>query len=104
MIVEERIYTLKPDCIDEFLKLYENEGMAVQLRHLPRMLGYFVTEIGVLHQVIHMWGYADFAERTRCRAAMRADPEWPPYVAKVRPLFAKQENRIMLPTKWSPIR
>ena len=56
MIVEERVYTLKPDCIDEFLKLYEAEALPIQLKHLPRMLGYFVSEIGVLHQVTHMWG------------------------------------------------
>ena len=104
MIVEERVYTLNPDCIDEFLKLYEAEALPIQLKHLPRMLGYFVSEIGVLHQVTHMWGYADFEERTRCRAAMRADPGWPPYVAKVRKMFDRQETKIMIPTRWSPIR
>jgi hypothetical protein len=104
MIVEERIYTLKPDCIEKFLHLYESEGLEVQLRHLPRLLGYFVTEIGTLHQVVHLWGYQDFGERERCRKTLRADPGWQAYVPKVRPLFEKQENRIMLPTPWSPIR
>jgi hypothetical protein len=104
VIVEERIYTLKPDCIDLFLELYEKEGMPIQLRHLPRMLGFFVSEIGVLNQVTHMWGYADFEERTRCRAAMRADPEWAAYVGKSRAFFERQENRILVPTRWSPIR
>jgi hypothetical protein len=104
MIVEERIYTLKPDSIEKFLHLYKTEGLEVQLRHLPRMLGYFVTEIGTLHQVVHLWGYEDFEERERCRKALRADPSWQAYVPKVRPLFDKQENRILLPTSWSPIR
>ena len=103
MIVEERTYTLKPDCIAKFLELYETEGMKIQLQYLPRMLGYFVTEIGVLHQVIHMWGYETFEERERCREALVLDPRWKAYSGKVRPLFAKQENRIMRPTRWSPI-
>jgi hypothetical protein len=104
MIVEERNYTLKPECLQRFLELYESEGMAIQLRHLPRMLGYFTSEIGVLNQVTHLWGYADFEERTRCRAAMRADPEWTAYIAKVRGFFELQETRILIPTSWSPIR
>jgi hypothetical protein len=54
--------------------------------------------------VVHLWGYEDFEERERCRKALRADPGWQAYVPKVRPLFAKQENRIMVPTRWSPIR
>ncbi len=104
MIVEERIYSLKPDCIDRFLQLYEKEALAVQCEYLPLMLGYFVSEIGVLHQVIHLWGYQNFDERTRCRGAMRRDPRWLAYVPKVRPLFERQETRILLPTAWSPIR
>jgi hypothetical protein len=104
VIVEERVYSLKPECISKFLQLYETEGMSVQLRHLPRLLGYFVTEIGIMHQVVHLWGYEDFMERERCRAALAADPEWQAYVAKIRPFFAKQENRILVPTRWSPIR
>jgi hypothetical protein len=104
MILEERIYVIKPDGFETFLDLYRTEGMEVQLRHLPRLVGYFVTEIGVQFQVTHMWGYEDLAERDRCRAAMKADPEWQAYVKKVRPLFASQETRILRPMPWSPIR
>ena len=104
MIVEERTYTLKPDSIKKFLQLYETEGMEIQLQYLPRMLGYFVPEVGILHQVIHLWGYETFEEREHCREALHADPRWQAYAAKVRPLFDKQENRIMRPMKWSPIR
>jgi hypothetical protein len=104
VIVEERIYVLKPDCIERFLEVYEHEGLAIQRQYLPRPLGYFLTEIGVQFQVIHMWGYEDYEERDRCRAAMRADPAWQAYVRKVRPLFVSQETRIMRPMPWSPIR
>jgi len=104
MIVEERVYVVRPDSIERFLELYEHEGMAIQLKYLPRMLGYFVTEVGVQFQVVHMWGYEDFEHRDRCRAAMKADPDWQAYVRKVRPLFVSQENRIMRPMPWSPIR
>jgi len=104
MLVEERIYTLKPECIDTFLQLYEQEGLPIQSRILPRMLGYFVTETGTLHQVVHLWAYQSFEERAAKRAQMYADPDWQKYLVKVRPLFVKQESRLLRPLPWSPIR
>lgn len=104
MLVEQRTYTTLPGKVSEYLKLYEAEGLAIQTRILPRMLGYFYTEIGPLNQIIHMWGYADMAERSRKRQELGADPGWLSYVAKIRPLVIKQESRILIPAPFSPIR
>ena len=104
MIVEERIYTLYPGKVPEYMKHYETEGLAVQIRHLPRMVGYFTTEIGPLNQVIHMWGYDSLDQRAERRAALGADPAWQAYVAKIRPLIITQESKILLPMPWSPIK
>ena len=104
MIVEERIYTLYPGKQAEYLKYYQEEGLEVQSRILGRMVGYFTTEVGPLNQVIHMWGYDSFEERLRRRAELFKDPTWLGYVAKIRPLILSQENKILLPTPFSPIR
>lgn len=104
MIVEERTYTLEVGKVPEYLRLYEEEGLAIQTRILPRMVGYFSTELGTLNQVVHLWAYEDFEERTRKRAELVADEHWQAYVAKVRPLILHQENRILIPAPFSPIR
>ena len=104
MIVEERIYTLYPGKAAEYLKLYQEEGLAVQTRILGRMIGYFTTEIGPLNQVIHMWGYDSFEERTRRRAELSKDETWLGYVAKIRPLIMTQENKILVPAPFSPVK
>ncbi len=104
MIVEERIYTLVVSEVQTYFGLYEAEGMPIQTRILPRMLGYFQTEIGPLNQAVHLWGYEDLAERTRARATLTSDPGWQRYVAKVRPLILSMENKILVPTRFSPIR
>ncbi len=100
MIVEERIYTLQPGQAPAYLKAYEAEGMAIQKRILSRMVGYFQTEFGPLNQVIHLWAYEDLAERTAKRAALGADPGWQAYVAKVRPMILKQENKLLTPAPF----
>src|SRR6185295_5113395 len=90
MYVEERMYTLNPGTAPEYLKHYQNDGMKVQLKHLPHMVGYYVTEVGTLNMIVHMWAYESLDQRERCRAAMSADPDWQAYVAKIRPLMKRQ--------------
>jgi len=104
MIVEERNYTLKPECLEDYLNVYEKEGMPIQMSVLPRMLGYFVTEIGELNVIVHMWGYDDLQQRTQKRAELRAAPGWAEYLKVTKPMLLMQQTRILLPMPWSPIR
>jgi len=103
MIVEERIYTLHPGKTAEYLAHYEREGIAIQRPILGRLIGYFSTEIGPLNQIVHLWGYESFEERTRRRAILAADPRWGEYVRKnIQPLILRMENKILVPTRSSP--
>jgi hypothetical protein len=95
MYVEERMYTLQVGTAAEYFKNYEEFGMKVQLKHLPYMVGYYVTESGPLNLVVHMWAYDDLNQRDKCRAAMQADPDWKVYLAKNRPFMVSQDTRIM---------
>ena len=56
MIVEERVYTLHAGKVPEMVRLYGEEGLALQQRHLGEFIGYFSTETGNLNQVVFMWG------------------------------------------------
>jgi len=95
MFVEERTYRLKIGAAPEYFRNYQENGMHVQLRHLPHMVGCYVTEIGGLNAVVHLWAYDSLDQRERCRAAMQADPDWRAYLAKARPLMEAQESRVM---------
>jgi hypothetical protein len=86
MYVEERMYRLKIGAVPEYLKHYQESGMAV---------GYYFTEVGGLNMVVHLWAYDSLDQRDKCRAAMQADPDWQAYLAKTRPLMETQETRIM---------
>jgi len=94
MYVEERMYVLHPGKVPEYFRHYEERGMKVQLKHLPHMVGYYVTEVGTQNLVTHMWAYDDLLQREKMRAALQADPEWQAYVPKIRPLMITQETRI----------
>ena len=102
MIVEERIYTLQIGAVPKYLELYEAEGLEIQRPILGRLVGYFSTEVGPLHQIVHMWAYRDLNERQVRRARLVSDPRWQAYVEKVRPLQLSQENKLLVPAPFSP--
>ena len=104
MIVEERIYTLHPGKVAEMVRLYGEEGLALQERYLDKFIGYFTTETGNLNQVVFMWGFESLDDRAARRERMAQDPAWQRYLAKVTPLLLSQENRILKPTSFSPVR
>ena len=104
MIVEERIYTLQPGKVPEMVRLYGEEGLPLQQKYLGRFIGYFTAETGNVNQVVFLWGYDSLDDRAARRARLAGDPAWQAYLKKVVPLLVKQENRILKPTAFSPIR
>ena len=104
MIVEQRIYTLHPGEVPEMVRLYGEEGLPLQEKYLGRFIGYFTAESGNLNQVVFLWGYDSADDRVARRDRLAKDPEWQKYLQKVIPLLVKQENRLLKPTDFSPIR
>lgn len=106
MLIDHRTYTVRPGTLPLQLKLYEEHGMAAQKRHLGEPLAYLITESGELNTFVHIWVYQDAADRTVRRAAMAADPEWQAYLKKNAEAgyLIKQENKLMTPAPFAPIR
>ena len=64
------------------------------------------TEVGPLNQVVHVWKYASQGDREQRRDAMAADPAWGDYLKASAELGAilSQENRILKPASFSPLK
>ena len=100
MLVEQRTYTTLPGKWRDYLSLYEQKGLQIQLRILGRMVGYYYTDIGELNQIVHMWAYEDLADRTHRRGELGKDANWRAYVAKMLPLLQSQTSKIMVPAPF----
>lgn len=100
MFVEQRTYTLHPGKVREYLALYEAEGLAIQLRVLGRLVGYYSTDIGSLNQVVHMWAFKDLVERQERRAQLLVDTDFRTYVPKILPLLVNQTSQILTPAPF----
>jgi hypothetical protein len=105
MIVDLRIYTCKPNRMNEFVKMYEEFAWPLQQKHLGRCLGWYTTVEGPLNRVVHMWGYDSQADREQRRNALAADPAWQNYLdaSLKRDLLVTMQNRILKPTSFSPV-
>ncbi|SEL83056.1 NIPSNAP protein [Bosea lupini] len=104
MIVEERIYRIRNGRMNRYLQLVREEGLAIQQPILGQLVGYFTTEIGALSQVTHMWAYADLEDRRVRRQQLADDPRWQAFLPKLVENIEQAENRILLPTDFSPLR
>lgn len=104
MIVEERIYRIRNGRMGRYLQLVRDEGLAIQQPILGNLIGYFTTDIGPLSQVIHMWAYSDLNDRARRRQRLASDPRWQEFLPRLSENIEQAENRILVPTDFSPLR
>ncbi|MFZ5936756.1 NIPSNAP family protein [Pseudomonas sp. HS6-2] len=96
-IVDHRIYTIRPRCMAAFLEAFDQLAMPILRRHLGTPLGFYVSSIGPLNQVVHLWGYDSLEDFERRSAARDADPDFAAYLQATRDLVVAQETRIIKP-------
>jgi NIPSNAP len=104
MIVEERSYHVYTGKLPEVVRLYTEEGTAVQQEHLGNLIGAFIVEVGDVSTIVHLWGYDSFADREERRPKLQADPRWKEFLGKIQPLIHTQRTRILVPTPYSPVK
>jgi delta 1-pyrroline-5-carboxylate dehydrogenase len=103
VIVEERTYHVHTGKLAEVVRLYADEGTAIQQRILGHLIGAFTVDIGDLSSIVQLWGYDSFAERERRRGELQADPGWKDLLTRLTPMLHTQRSRILIPTSFSPI-
>ena len=102
MFYEMRTYRLRNGAIPAYLKVVEDEGIAIQKQHLGELVGYFFSEIGAINEIVHIWAFTSLDDREARRARLMADPAWQAFLPKIRDLIEVAENKILKPAPFSP--
>jgi len=99
-VYEMRTYTYAPGDIP---KVLEGWAKAIEAREkFSPLAACWTSELGGLNKFVHTWVYKDLHERAKVREASRqAGGAWPPQTG-VRPV--RQENKLLMPTAFSPVR
>jgi hypothetical protein len=96
MIYELRTYTVKPGGLGDMIKAASTVSRDVRGDNYGKLEGYWSTEIGPLNQVMHMWSYNSYEERTKLRAELAKNPRWTgEYTPLIFPLLVRQDVRLL---------
>jgi hypothetical protein len=99
-LFEIRQYTLSPGTIPGLIERW-SEKIEGRQKFSP-LIGGWYSEFGALNKWVHIWAYKDANERFSVRAAAAASGQWP---ARNPPgVVVKQENALVMPSAFSPIR
>ncbi len=96
MLYELRTYTVKPGTLGDIVKAAGTVSRDVRGDNYGKLEGYWFTEIGPLNQVMHMWSYESYDERTRLRGELAKNPRWNgEYIPLIRPIVVRQDIRLL---------
>jgi hypothetical protein len=103
---EMRIYTCAAGQMPNLAKIWE-VALADRLKYSP-LTGVFSSELGGLNQFMHIWPYKSLDDRGRIRRETQEAGVWPPSaVAKKLGMpgytLTEQENKIVMPSAFSPL-
>ena len=104
MFYEKRTYDVQVGRMAEVLKLYSEEGWpALEAGGFDRSLvGYFVSDTGRLHQLVHLWKFEDDAGRRDHWKRLFADEAFMAFARQLRPLLLAQDVQLLSPAPWGP--
>lgn len=67
-------------------------------------VGLWMTEMGQLNEVVHLWAYRDLNHRADVRSQVMKDPEWQVFLGNTAPLLLEMRSVAMNPAPASPMR
>jgi len=101
-LYEIRIYTFKPGGIPGVIDRWSSH--IARRTELSPLVGAWHSELGGLNKWCHIWAYKDAADRFRIREEARARGIWPPPSGGGPNMMIRQENMLVVPASFSPLR
>ncbi len=103
-LYEKRTYDVILGHMPEVIRLYRDEGWpALEAGGFDRhLVGYFTSDTGPLHQLVHLWRFADDADRREFWSALFSDDRFMAFAVQIREHLARQEVQLLRPAPWGP--
>ena len=103
-IYEQRTYNVTVGHMPEVFRLYEEEGWPAFEAggYTNKLVGYFTSDTGPLHQLMHLWRFDDDADRRDFWARLFADDEFMKFAVQLRPHIDAQNVQLLNSAPWGP--
>ena len=103
-VYEKRTYSVVVGRMPDVVRLYREVGWplfgAAELQQY--LVGYFLSDTGPLSQLMHLWRFADDAERREFWRRFSEDPGLQSFATQLRPMLVSQEVQLLNPAPWGP--
>ena len=103
-IYEKRTYSVIVGQMQEVIRVYNEVGypMFEAGGFSTKLVGYFISDTGPLHQLIHLWRFDDDADRRDFWKRLYGHADFPGFAKQIRPLISAQENQLLVSAPWGP--
>ena len=103
-LYEKRTYCITVGRMQDVVRLYTEEGWPVieAAGFSKHLVGYFISDTGPLHQLIHIWRFDDDNARRDFWKRIYTNQDFVAFATKLRPLIQSQEVQLLVPAPWSP--
>ena len=103
---EMRTYTYANGELPLIMKLWE-DALPDRVKLGPVCAAWY-SELGGLNKFVHIWPYASLNQRNEIRDKSRATGVWPPSAKAIKAggrgyILTAQENKILMPSSFSPL-
>ena len=103
-IYEKRTYSIKVGHMADVVRLYSDEGWAALEAggFADKLVGYFISDTGPLHQLVHLWRFDDDADRRAFWPRLLSDEQFLKFVVQLRPSILAQDVQLLNSAPWGP--
>jgi NIPSNAP len=103
-IYEKRTYSITVGQMAEVVRLYSTLGWpALQAGGFAsKLVGYFVSDTGELHQLVHLWKFDSDDDRRAFWKKLFQDADFMAFAKQLRPLVKTQVNQLLVAAPWGP--
>lgn len=103
-VYEKRTYDIGVGKMADVVRLYRDEGYpALEAGGFSdNLVGYFLSDTGRLHQLIHIWRFDDDEARRDFWKRLFADEQFMGFAGQLRPNILAQEVQLLSSAPWGP--
>ena len=103
MLIEKRVYTLRPGLTDAFMKAQVDRGWEPVHPILDKLIGYFSSAGGPRDEITHLYRFDSYDDWVKRLHGLYTVPGLAPYFAAVRPLMLAQVNEFIAPAPFAAL-
>ena len=103
-VYEKRTYSITVGQMSEVVRLYTDEGWPVleDAGLGKNLVGYFISDTGQLHQLIHLWRFESDSDRRDFWKRVYANKKFMAFATQIRQFIQTQEVQLLVSAPWGP--